>query len=284
MRSMIGDCLDSVLAQKTQFKYEVIVVDSSDDGTGEWLAERYPQVVLLRLQQRTFPGAARNAAIKIAQGDILAFTDCDCIVAPDWLQNMIENQRAGQLVAGGPVGNGTPWHPVGTAEFLLEFNSFLGRRLRQVSVLPTCNISYRRELFDRYGLFLATIKGSDSIFSRKIAQAGIPVYLDPKIRMIHRNRTGWRKFFRNQYNLGIGSAQTRKILTISGSNLLKFPLLGIFIPILRTGAISLRLLRWSPENFIKFVLLYWLILPGLVVFTAGFFHGVKQPLPSLHEN
>ncbi len=281
MRSMIGDCLDALLAQKTAYSYEIIVADSSNDGTAEWVAERYPTIMLLRLKERTFPGAARNAAIRIARGEVLAFTDCDCIVSPEWLNTIIEDQHADRPAVGGPVGNGTPWNPVGTAEYLLEFNSYLGRSARDVGVMPTCNISYRRDLFETFGLFPATIKGSDSVFSRKISGAGISILLDPAICMIHRNRTNLRGFFRNQYNLGIGSAQTRKIMPISGAWLLKFPLLALSIPFLRIVVISVRLLHWSPGNFLKFAALFWLTIPGLFVFSAGFIQGVRQPLPEM---
>lgn len=282
MRSVIGDCLDSVLAQQTSCPFEVIVVDSSSDDTAGLVSEKYPMVTLIRLPRRAYPGEARNAGIKIARGDLVAFTDCDCIVRPGWLERMIRDHRAGWQAIGGPVGNGTPWSPVGTAEFLLEFNSFLGRRPRTVEYMPTCNVAYSRELFDKYGLFPATQKGSDSFFSRTITHAGISILLDPGVGMIHRNRTSLGGFFSNQYNLGIGSAQTRKMMRISGSILLKYPVLSICIPFLRFGAITIRLLRWSLWNAIKFITLFWLIIPGLVVFTAGFLSGIHKPLPVDH--
>ena len=271
----IFDCLESVFAQETEYSYEVIVVDSSEEDITPLLIEKFPDVIAVHSEKRAYPGTARNIGLKHVRGEVIAFTDTDCVVAPNWLQSIMESQKTGRAVVGGAVGNGTPWNPVGTSEFLLEFNNFLGnKQVRKVKLLPTCNLSYKKELFDIYGGFEDTIKGSDSIFSRKMNQNGIDVYLDPAIKMYHRNRKALKKFFKNQYDLGIGSALTRRKMDISGSFLVRYPFLIPLIPVFRTSAISLRLIRWSPLNFLKFIVLYPLLFSGLMAFTAGFIKGV----------
>ena len=81
---LLGGCLDGLAAQEGDF--EVIVVDDgSADGTAE-LAERHPlRPQVLRLPGGGGPGLARAAGAQAARGDVLAFTDADCVPQPGWL-------------------------------------------------------------------------------------------------------------------------------------------------------------------------------------------------------
>ena len=67
-RATIERCLASVLAQELEGGFEVWLVDSSDDGTGELVEERFPGVNLVRFPERTLPGPARNEGIRRARG------------------------------------------------------------------------------------------------------------------------------------------------------------------------------------------------------------------------
>jgi len=269
--------LRSLCNQRTSYAYEVIVVDSSPDDITLEVKRQFPQVRVLHLGERAYPGVARNAGIAQAQGEVLAFTDADCIVPPDWIERIMESQKRGMTVVGGPVGNGTPDSLLGTAQLLLEFNSFQADRggIRTVEVLPTGNVAYHRTLFQHRQCFDNAIKGSDSVFSRSLAKEGVKLFLLPDVRILHRNYTTWDGFLRNQFQLGIGSALTRRRLTLRDSFVIRTPLFALSIPLARTVAISYRLLRWSPMNFVRFVLLYPLIFLGLVVFSAGFVRGLR---------
>lgn len=275
-KAHIADALDSILAQKTRFNYEVIIIDSSTDGTAEFLSTRYPELQLVRLNQRAYPGTARNHGIRIARGEILAFTDTDCLVAEDWLERIGLSQLAGRACVGGPVGNGTPKSIAGNIEYILEFNEFLPpKKLISVELLPTCNISYHKKIFAAFGLFADTIKSSDSLYCRMLRARGEKIYLDPSIRMWHRNRTQLKRTLKNQYNLGTGAALIRDKMSIAGSSLVRYPILALSIPLLRTIAISRRLLKRSLGYFFKFWALYPVIFIALVAFTSGFFNGLK---------
>jgi glycosyltransferase involved in cell wall biosynthesis len=79
--------LDSVLKQSWPH-LEIIVVDSeSTDGTVEILAGYGDKIRLLR-QKKDGPGAARNAGIKVANGEIISFLDSD----DEWLPEKTERQ------------------------------------------------------------------------------------------------------------------------------------------------------------------------------------------------
>ncbi|MCA1727289.1 MAG: glycosyltransferase [Actinobacteria bacterium] len=79
--------LESLRAQ-TRTPDEVVIVDGgSADGTLHWL-EREPSITVI-----SEPGAnismGRNAAIRAAAHDVIAVTDADCILSPDWLERIL---------------------------------------------------------------------------------------------------------------------------------------------------------------------------------------------------
>ena len=83
----IERAINSVLAQ-TWKSCEVIVVDSeSTDGTAEILATYGEKIQVIR-QKKEGPGAARNAGIKAAKGEIVSFLDSD----DEWLPDKTERQ------------------------------------------------------------------------------------------------------------------------------------------------------------------------------------------------
>ncbi|NJO08484.1 MAG: glycosyltransferase family 2 protein, partial [Leptolyngbyaceae cyanobacterium SL_1_1] len=94
------------LEQQTypQSHYEVVVIDNGSDNQNEVLAlvEQFSQAIAAC---ETVPGsyAARNKGIKVAKGEVIAFTDADCIPAADWIEQGVYwlNQHPGcGLVAG----------------------------------------------------------------------------------------------------------------------------------------------------------------------------------------
>src|SRR5262245_37657845 len=88
---LIAICLSALTAQTyPRDRFEVLVVDNaSTDSTAE-VARSFPIATVLL--ERT-PGSyhARNRALKEARGEYVAFTDADCIPAPDWLEKAIES-------------------------------------------------------------------------------------------------------------------------------------------------------------------------------------------------
>jgi len=147
----IGVCIESLLAQ-TRAPDEIIVVDdASTDGTAGIVA-RYP-VRLVRLVQNSGPGVARNEGVKAASGDILAFTDSDCVTPPDWLARIVRELDDESIVAvtGGYAGTSA-------SGFLPLLQHFVLRE-RQAS-LPdeiastiTSNFACRRRAFEAVGGF-----------------------------------------------------------------------------------------------------------------------------------
>jgi glycosyltransferase involved in cell wall biosynthesis len=80
---LVCEAVDSALAQGEE-RVEIIVVDDgSTDGTAELLTARFgTKVHQVRLAGQSGPGAARNAGVRVARGELLAFLDSDDIWLP----------------------------------------------------------------------------------------------------------------------------------------------------------------------------------------------------------
>lgn len=276
----IRRCLDSVLAQAVAFTFEVIVVDSSADGTAETLRRAYPAVHVIELPGRAFPGTARNAGVREARGRVIVFTDADCVVDPGWLaaiRDLHEAQPDVPVIGGGIV-NGTPLHPVGTAEFLLEFSEFHSRRpAGKARLLPTCNLSLKRDVFETHGYLDDVITGSDTVYTRRLVERGETLRFTPTFRVRHRNRTGLREFLRHQVDQGAGSAQIRSKHEMPGAVMTRHPALLLPGILYRFGRIGARCVTGGPGLLGMFLVSAPVIAIGLVSYALGFLHEIRRP-------
>ena len=91
-KDVIPSCIDSVINQKTNYKFEVILVDDgSTDGAGE-ICDKYAaghKNVISIHQQNARIGAARNTGLKNARGKYIMFVDCDDYVHDNFIQTML---------------------------------------------------------------------------------------------------------------------------------------------------------------------------------------------------
>lgn len=110
----IGPCLESL--RRLDYpaeRREIIVVDNgSTDNTDRVLAAAGPGIVVEH-ESRRGPGAARNRGLARATGDIVAFTDADCVVDASWLRKLIAPlQDPGVGISGGAIRAAEPCNAV----------------------------------------------------------------------------------------------------------------------------------------------------------------------------
>jgi glycosyltransferase involved in cell wall biosynthesis len=202
-RFTIARCLASLRRQSTGKAFEVIVVDSSTDGTGDMVAEQFPEVKLLRFGERKFPGDARNAGIDAARAGIVASIDADCEAREDWVEQILEAHRDPSVAIGGAIGNANPESYVASAAYLCEFSQWMpGAPRRWLSDMATANLSYKRGVFDKYGRFIEGTYGSDTDFNWRLGRDGHRLLWEPSIVVGHRSIEVLGRFLRHEFNHG----------------------------------------------------------------------------------
>ncbi|NPV58116.1 MAG: glycosyltransferase [Actinobacteria bacterium] len=272
------DCIASILESKEAPDFDIWIVDSSEEDLEPTLGNllKDERLHLVKGGRRLFPGEARDLGARTSSGDILVFTDADCVATPLWLKNIVEGLiDSGGDACGGPIENGTPNSYIGTVEYLSEFSGFTPRSPeRKDRFVPTCNMAiYRSSYFEVGGFPFDREKGSDVAFGRKLTDAGKDIYFISKPVIRHINRTSSMDYVRNQFRLGKGFAAnlTSGIMSFSWVSTnpltLSFFLAAVFPA--RLGRISSRALINRELKAIG--LLYYL--PGLMLGAAGFATG-----------
>jgi len=269
-------CLQSITRQNFSGPYEIIVVDSSTDTTPKIIQKHFPQVTLIHLDKKTEPGTARNIGIKQSRGEIICLIDSDCIADPDWLSLLAAAHESDYGAVGGAILNGNPENYIGWASYLAEFREFFPfHRQQLMGHIASCNISYKRRVFDRHGLFPGNFyPQEDLVFNLSMRSSKNEILFDPAIRVSHINKTSVKNFFRHQYRIGSVTAKVlKKFPFLEGGAIADSKLLTLlaspflpFVKFIRTYQVAAGLKEYKR----RFILVSPLLLTGLFIWGFGF--------------
>ena len=226
-KDMLKECLDSLFNQTyPKDKYEIIVVnDGSTDGTEEVLkeyAKKAPCAFKWLTQQNKGSYAARNLGIKNARGEIICFTDDDCIADKRWLEELVRGFTDGGI--GGVGGRIIAYNPRKIVEEYDKMNQEEAIKGKfYPSFLITCNAAYRKDILENCGYFDTYFRsGGDVDMGIRVTWRGHKLKYAPDAIVYHKHRTTFMGFIKQQYAYGTGCS-------LLGKKYFHFPLLEIFI-------------------------------------------------------
>jgi glycosyltransferase involved in cell wall biosynthesis len=170
--SYIGACCEALQRQSIgRDRYELLFVDNrSTDGTSQ-LIGCAPDVTVIR-EERPGPYAARNAAIRMARGQFIAFTDADCAPATDWLEQAQQAMHA----TGAAIAMGRRICPSGSALGVHLLQDYENAKLdHALTRLPSrfafgwcSNMIIRADVFRRVGLFDEWERAADTAYLQRV--------------------------------------------------------------------------------------------------------------------
>jgi glycosyltransferase involved in cell wall biosynthesis len=191
----VGEFLDSIEAQ-TRAPDEVVIVDGgSTDGTLDVLRERKWVTVLEE------PGAniarGRNLAVAKAAHDVIAVSDADCVVSPDWLERILEPLESGADVSMGL------YRPL-TSSFFETCAAAISIKEREEitaeTYMPSArSVAFLREVFEDAGGYPEWLEiGEDMFLNRIWRKQGVRMRLAEGAVVFRRPRPTlgayWRQF------------------------------------------------------------------------------------------
>ncbi len=189
--------------------YEVIVVnDGSRDRTLE-IAESYPYCRIISQPNKGL-SVARNVGAEAATGEIVAYTDSDCVADPDWLTYLVAKMEAGGLAAcGGPnfpppedslVPAAVAVAPGGPTHVLLSDEV--------AEHIAGCNMAFRRETLLGLGGFDPVYRaaGDDVDICWRFQDAGHAIGFSPAAMVWHFRRNTVKAYCNQQRGYGKAEA------------------------------------------------------------------------------
>ncbi len=203
--AVVADCLAALMAQVDSEAAEVIIADSSSDGTAELVRERFPDVHLLHFSERLTIPQLRGAAIAAAGGEIIAILDPYCLVSDGWLARLrgIHEERAEQVIGGAVELDGAGHQSLVTwATFLSEYDAFvppLGAG--PAGELTGNNLAYKRqalgdvEALKRAGFWKTS-------FNKELQANCHQLWADPSLLVRLRKTIPFGEFLRSRYHHG----------------------------------------------------------------------------------
>ncbi|MGE0444197.1 MAG: glycosyltransferase [Vicinamibacterales bacterium] len=202
----LPDCFDS-LAKLTYPDVEILFVnDGSRDQSSE-IARRYPSITLIEIPNGGL-SAARNVGLAAATGELVAYTDADVRVDPDWLTYLVQPFLTSDVVgSGGPnvIPADDPWvaqcvarAPGGPTQVLLDD--------RIAEHVPGCNMAFRRDALLAIGGFNPVYlrAGDDVDVCWRLQARGQRIGFAPAALVWHHHRASVKAYWRQQVGYGEG--------------------------------------------------------------------------------
>ena len=149
VKEFLQNLVHSLQKAVSKINHEIIVVDNaSDDGSVEFIREKFPQITLIVNQTNLGFSKANNAALKIAKGKFILLINPDTIVSEDTITKMIEflNEHPDAGLAGCKILN-----PDGSLQLACR-RSFPGPWTSFCKVTGLSTLFPKSKLFAKYNL------------------------------------------------------------------------------------------------------------------------------------
>ncbi len=216
-----------------------------------------------------------NFGARLANADLLIFSDPDVYADPGWLENLLNSyQIFGGVLVGSVLYYGRKWRDIGT--HLAKFDLFLpGGDVRPIDIAPTLNLLCPRTVFDELGGFSGEHMIGDTVFSWELQARGYSITFIPGALVKHHHTTTWLELLRERKVRGREFGKLRRC-SLAGTHLEFLAQALITLLPLRLANLVLRTFRSSRSAgmMLQFILTLPISLSGHAAWLLGEIRGM----------
>jgi glycosyltransferase involved in cell wall biosynthesis len=151
--------------------YEIIVVDGGSNDKTREIAEQYADKVFIQTSPRV--AGARNDGFLCSQYDLVATTDADSVVSPNWVESVMKSFSKPEVVLSyGPVTSIEK--ESGNKRYVYLFNGLIwfGALTNLYHYTLGCNTAFRKEALIKAGLYRILDAGDDLEIAVRMRKMG----------------------------------------------------------------------------------------------------------------
>ena len=254
----VEELLES-LDKQTDKDFQLIIVEDGSTLPCNEVCEKYKNNFHIKYFHKSNEGRsiARNYGMDRADGDFFIFVDSDCILPPDYISSLKTSLKDNPTDCfGGPDAAHESFSDVQKA-INFSMTSFFttggirgGKKSLEKFTPRTFNMGFTRDVYQKVGGFREMFS-EDIDMSTRIKKAGYKIVLYPDVKVFHKRRVDFKKFWRQVHVFGMSR---------------------ITLQLLYPG--SMKLVHWLPALFVLFGLglviasffNYWFLIPLVVYF------------------
>ncbi len=251
-------------------RFEVIVVDDGSMVSPEGVISSFNNTLCIRFisQKNAGCSVARNKGAALAKGDFLAFTDDDCLPAPDWLRNMAESlARSPDAAVCGQKLSAPPYNLYTTVSQLFwdYLYAFYNGDPDHADLMDSANMALHRECFRILGGFNEELlMKEDRELCDWLQYNGVRTVYAPKVLVYHSHRYTFRAFWQQHLTYGRTSFHFRTSKIKRGRNRKRLEPFPFYL--------NLLYYPFTRSFGLKAYLYSGLLLISQIATTAGFLH------------
>jgi len=211
---LLRKALKSILLDADEQPDQLVIVNGGTQEADAVVEEFLPADgvdILLITTQNVNLAVSRNIGLKHCTGDIIAMTDDDAEVFPDWIRQIKRLHE--EIPSAGAIGGAVyPRQKQTVTSLVADVTTFPSWPERKtVRTLPGVNISYKKAVLDSIGMQDETLfRGEDVDYNWRVQQAGYSIVYDPAMKVHHYHRPTMKGVLRQHYMYGRAYYLVRK--------------------------------------------------------------------------
>jgi cellulose synthase/poly-beta-1,6-N-acetylglucosamine synthase-like glycosyltransferase len=203
----IEACILSLLGQDYPKElYELIVVDNNSDVSIQQIIQSF-NVKYVR-ENRKGSYFARNKGLELAQGEIAAFIDADCVADPHWLSELLEGFKDSEIGGiGGKILKLKPqtWVQANAEDLAEQQLTPQYLPFHDAPYIVTANAAYRMSVLRKLEGFDTQFQsGGDVDLAWRVQAKGFKIITTPDAVVHHAARETVRGYFKQFFNYAAG--------------------------------------------------------------------------------